>query len=252
MARWSLSWSRGAWLGAAAALALMVVAWAGSLVASAMRQAERRAGKRVVRWLLVGAVLLAAVGLLGAADLLPSSITDRLGSITEDVAVIEEIRTVKVNDANFATVERVAHWWAGWRMWEEHPWTGVGIGNYADAYPLYNLPGWEDALGHAHNFYINMGAEAGTLGLAAYLLFLTCAAWRSPSAAPPPRHRRRGSAAWPWRSLGVLVARIVQDGLDNLWVHGMGVQAALALLLLEPHAPPASTETGESEPASHR
>jgi O-antigen ligase len=224
-----LSWSRGAWLGAAGALVAMAVGLTGSLLASST-MSERAAGVRALRVLLLGGMLVAAVGVLGATDLLPEAITGRLGSITSDLQVVQDIRTVKVTDENFATVERVAHWWAGWRMWEDHPWTGVGIGNYATAYPLYKLAGWDDPLGHAHNFYINMGAEAGTLGLAAYLIFLFAALWQST--------RSLFGAASGWQRdlalaiLGILVARILQDGLDNLWVHAMGVQVALLLGLL--------------------
>jgi O-antigen ligase len=224
-----LSWSRGAWLGAASAVLVMAVALTAALLASAAIS-ERSAGRQALRILLLCGLLAASVGLLGAADLLPVAITDRLGSIPSDFLVVQDIRTVKVTNENFATVERVAHWWAGWRMWEDHPWTGVGIGNYATAYPTYNLAGWEDPLGHAHNFYINMGAEAGTLGLAAYLIFLGAALWQS------ARGLFRATTSWQRALalgiLGILVARIVQDGLDNLWVHAMGVQVALLLGLL--------------------
>lgn len=230
-----LSWSRGAWLGAVAAVAVMLLVWTASLLAS-RETSNRRQGRRALGALLVGAVLLAAVGTLGAADLLPPAVVERLGSITEGLEVLGDVRTVKVTDANFASVERAAHWWAGWRMWEEHPWTGVGIGNYAVAYPLYNLPAWPDPLGHAHNLYINMGAEAGTVGLAAYLIFLVAALWQA------TRSAWRATDAWQrglaLGVLGILVARMVQDGLDNLWVHGMGVQVALLLALLT--APPVS------------
>ena len=227
-----LSWSRGAWLGAVVAVAVMALVWTGSLLAS-KDAPDRRQGRRALSVLLVGTVLLTILGLLGAADLLPPAIADRLGSITEGVEVLGEVRTVKVTDENFASVERAAHWWAGWRMWEDHPWTGVGIGNYAVAYPTYNLPAWPDPLGHAHNFYINLGAEAGTLGLAAYLVFLVAALWQATRIAWGARDAwLRGVALGV---LGILVARIVQDGLDNLWVHSMGVQVALLLALLTSH-----------------
>lgn len=221
------SWSRGAWLGMAIALAVMVVAWTASLLTA--REATRRIwGQRALAALLIGGIFLSAIGLLGAAELLPPVITERLAGITEGLEIVD-VRTVKVTDANFATVERLAHWWAGWRMWEDHPWTGVGIGNYPVAYSRYNLPGWEDPLGHAHNVYINMGAEAGVWGLAAYLIFLLAALIQI------GRALARARCAWLQGTalgiLGVMMAKIVQDGLDNLWVHGMGVQVALLLAL---------------------
>ena len=73
---------------------------------------------------------------------------------------------------NFSTAERLAHWIAGLRMFLAHPILGVGIGNYPDAYPQYFVTIFMDPLGHAHNYYINIAAETGSIGLTAYLLFL--------------------------------------------------------------------------------
>ena len=57
-------------------------------------------------------------------------------------------------------------------MFLTHPLTGVGIGNYPDAYPRYYLTIFVNSLGHAHNYYINIAAETGAIGLTAFLLFL--------------------------------------------------------------------------------
>src|SRR6266852_8595742 len=73
---------------------------------------------------------------------------------------------------DFSTAERVAHWLAGLHMFIDHPVLGVGIGNYPDAYPKYFITIFTDPLGHAHNYYINIAAETGSIGLIAYLLFL--------------------------------------------------------------------------------
>ncbi len=57
-------------------------------------------------------------------------------------------------------------------MFVDHPLTGVGTGNYPDAYPQYFVTIFVNSLGHAHNYYINIAAEIGSIGLTAYLLFL--------------------------------------------------------------------------------
>ncbi len=46
----------------------------------------------------------------------------------------------------------------------------MGLGNYATAYPAVRLLNWPNALGHAHNIYLNALAETGLVGLAAYVL----------------------------------------------------------------------------------
>ena len=57
-------------------------------------------------------------------------------------------------------------------MYFDHPILGVGIGNYPDAYPRYFITIFVDPLGHAHNYYINIAAETGSIGLIVYLLFI--------------------------------------------------------------------------------
>ena len=82
------------------------------------------------------------------------------------------ISLVEPNNADFSTAERLAHWIAGLHMYFDHPILGVGIGNYPDAYPPYHITKFLDPLGHAHNYYINVAAEMGTIGLIVYLCFL--------------------------------------------------------------------------------
>lgn len=83
-----------------------------------------------------------------------------------------QISFVEPTAQDYSTAERLAHWIAGLHMFMDHPVLGVGIGNYADAYPRYFITIFTDPLGHAHNYYINIAAETGLIGLIAFLLFL--------------------------------------------------------------------------------
>ncbi|HVU69839.1 MAG TPA: O-antigen ligase family protein [Ktedonobacteraceae bacterium] len=74
--------------------------------------------------------------------------------------------------ATYSTAERLAHWIAGINMYLTHPVLGVGIGNYPDAYASYYVTIFVNSLGQAHNYYINIAAETGTLGLVIYLFFV--------------------------------------------------------------------------------
>lgn len=74
--------------------------------------------------------------------------------------------------ATYSTAERLAHWIAGINMYLSHPVLGVGIGNYPDAYPNYYVTIFVNSLGQAHNYYINIAAETGTIGLVIYLFFI--------------------------------------------------------------------------------
>jgi O-antigen ligase len=120
----------------------------------------------------------------------------------------------------------MAHWQAALAMWTEHPWLGVGIGNYEPVYPRYALPLWPLPLGHAHNYYLNIAAETGIVGLSAYLFLWLVAlvgAWRA----------TRRAWGWYWGVavgvLGVLVHLSVHNLFDNLFVHSMYLQLAILL-----------------------
>ncbi|MCL4459349.1 MAG: O-antigen ligase family protein [Chloroflexi bacterium] len=209
-----MSLSRGAWLGLAGAVVLM----------SAL------ASRRTFILLLIALLLLAIVLMLGAFNLLPAQLLQRIESITSSLSIFDA-RQVLLTPQNWAVVERMAHWQAAWEMFQTNPLFGVGVGNYVIVYPHYALPGWADPLGHAHNFYLNMAAEAGLLGLGAYLLFVVSCFW----------HAWRVLGRYVVSSdysleratllglLGALAVVSLHNGFDNLYVHGMNVQIAIML-----------------------
>jgi len=61
-------------------------------------------------------------------------------------------------------------------MWLEHPWLGVGIGDFETAYPRYHSFPTDMWVDHAQNDYVEAAAETGLVGalliLAAVALFL--------------------------------------------------------------------------------
>jgi putative inorganic carbon (HCO3(-)) transporter len=234
-----MSWSRGGWVGAAAALVVITLVRSRAALISA-----------IAVGLLVTYLLLA-----GGAQYLPATLVQRVSDFVPYLGGVDVTR-VDVTDANWAVIERMAHWLAAVGMFSDHPWLGVGIGNYAVVYPQYALGRWRAPLGHAHNYYLNIAAEAGIVGLSAYLiLFGACfvQAWRvlqrtRSAVIRGPRHSPASSAAgrgpaldWPrlgyWRgvtlgALGVLVHLSVHNLFDNLFVHSMNVQLGLVLGLL--------------------
>ncbi len=214
----AMSWSRGAWLGLAAAIGVMLVAVAARSGRNAMLG---------VTFLVVLAYLIAA----GGFSLLPPSIVQRFSDFTPYLGVVD-VRGVEITDANFAVLERMAHWQSAIGMWTENPWLGVGIGNYEVLYPNYALPLWPSALGHAHNYYLNIGAEAGLVGLVSYLILWGAALVQSWRAA-----RRGSNLAWgvALGVLGVIVHLSVHSFFDNLYVHSMYLQVAIMLGMIAFH-----------------
>ncbi len=208
-----LSQSRGAWLGATVAGLSLLLLWSPRT-------------RRLLVPLSVGGVFVGALALSG---FLPAAILDRVAQAVEYFGVFD-VRTVEVTSDNWAIVERMAHWQAGWYMFLDHPWLGVGAGNYAAAYPLYFVGSWLEPLGHAHNYYLNMLAELGVVGCGLLLLLLAVA------------FRQLGTGLLQsvamtdsfWRSVlagvvGGLVVFCVHNMFDSLFVHSVNIQIGVLL-----------------------
>lgn len=207
-------------------------AWLGFVVAASVTVAARSA--RAALWFGLLALLGGGLGLLGAFQLLPASLVQRFSeAFGVPIGDAAALAMVEVTDANFAAVERLAHWQAAIDMWRDHLWLGVGFGNYAAVYPAYAVGRWLDPLGHAHNYFLNAGAETGLLGLLAYLGFWVWAvalAWRAIR-----RSRQRSEplqVALAAGSLGIIAHLHVHNLFDNLFVQGMYLHLALILGLI--------------------
>jgi O-antigen ligase len=204
-----MSWSRGAWIGVGAGLVATVVVQS----------------RRAFVLSMIGAAVLAFSIWLSSINIIPNAIAARFSGVEEYLGVFD-VRGVQVDDANFALVERMAHWQAAFAMFQTHPAFGVGFGNYQVVYSDYALPRWSDPLGHAHNYYLNVAAEAGALGLIAYVVLWVAAFKQGWRAVRGSRGLWRGIAAG---LLGVLIALSIQNGFDDLFVHGMHVQVGIIL-----------------------
>jgi putative inorganic carbon (hco3(-)) transporter len=186
-------------------------------------------GARLKRPLLaalaVGVVALAAVA-FGVVDA-PASLEAQLAEYGDI-----DVRDTYLTPINFSTVERIAHWQAALAMIRAHPWLGVGLGGYETAYATYRNLVWVNALGHAHNMYLNVFAETGALGLSAYVLWwgaTLVATWRQ---ARRPWRERGGAALF---ALGLLGAWAHVSGhhiFDNLYVANMHMTIGVLLGLL--------------------
>ena len=210
-----LSLSRGAWLGTVFAFMVMVALWN---------------WRRVALLLLLALVAAAGMALAGGQALTIFSFALERSTGFLSYFTFGDVRGVVPTPETWALIERLAHWQAAWEMFADHPWLGVGIGNYAAAYPSYALPLWEDPLGHAHNYYLNILAETGSVGLVSYLALVVGTfwlAWRSWTVA---KGFRRAVAVG---ALGLLVAFSVHSLFDNLYVQGMNIHLGMVLGVVE-------------------
>jgi putative inorganic carbon (HCO3(-)) transporter len=203
------SWSRGAWIGFAAAVAAMAFAL-----------------PRKTRWGVLVVIVLAVAGVgLYAAGLMPASVEARLTDFAE-YARFEDVRGVGINDANYAVIERQAHWQAALEMWRYNFWTGVGFGCYEPAYRDFALINWPIALGHAHNYYLNIAAETGLIGLVAYVVLWGAVFWQT------WRATRRASGLLRGLAIGLLgtwTHLSVHHLFDNLYVNNVHLYVGVLL-----------------------
>lgn len=183
-----------------------------------------------VRQLIIGATGgLLLLLLLGGGGLLPPAVVQRATSLIGNMRLFDA-RGADITPANFAIVERMAHLQAAWHMLQRYPLLGVGPGNYTIAYETppgpdqspINIRPWYESRGHAHNYYLHIAAEAGLLGLCAYLLLIGTLALQALRAL-------RMARGWLWRGVAVgavgVVATVAFHNLfEQLHVLNMGLQ----------------------------
>ncbi|RMF39768.1 MAG: O-antigen ligase domain-containing protein, partial [Planctomycetota bacterium] len=130
---WLLTRSRGAWLGTALAASL-IGAWYWS-------RTRWASGGKDWGWQVVGAVaglLLVAVG---------------------GVVVLMQRDFLVLSEAPKSLIYRWEYWQATWRMILDHPWFGVGLGNFQNYYPYYKLPTASEEVADPHNWMLDLAAS---------------------------------------------------------------------------------------------
>ncbi len=214
------SWSRGGWMGFAAALGVMVAAF---LFAEGDLPRSSDGGRR--RWWAALGTLAVALSAPTLWTHLPASLRDRLTGFLAYTR-FQDVRGLPINAQNYAVMERMAHWQAALGMWRDHFWLGVGLGCYEAAYGDYRLINWPIALGHAHNIYLTLLAETGLFGLVSYLVLFAQLLFRLARTLPRLAQRERALAVG---LLGAWSHFLVHNLVDSLMVNG--VQMVLGLLL---------------------
>jgi O-antigen ligase len=227
----ALSFSRGGWLATAAALVMMIVLM----------------GRRVIVT-TVTAVLATTVGLVvTGGGAVVSIFGERITQLIEQIQ-FTDVRGVPVTSENFATIERMSHWQTAIAMWDQHPWLGIGVGNFDARFREFAVhPSFINSQGHAHNYYLHVLAETGMLGLSLYLLLLGFALWTGFRAfrARDPLAQAIGIGA-----LGLTVALVVHNVFENLHVLNINVQIVAIWALA--HVATRWTPDGERPTAKRR
>ncbi|HST03448.1 MAG TPA: O-antigen ligase family protein [Chloroflexia bacterium] len=212
------SLSRGAWIGLAFGVLVMVLSLG-------------QRAKGAITGLLAALIILAGLTGLNAV---PPVIADRFTQLTSQLQIFDP-RGITPNPDNYALVERMVHWMVAGNMFLSSPIVGVGIGNFNTLFNKFGVQGWPYSRGHAHNYYLNLLAEVGIVGLTGYLIMIIT------TFAVAYRALRRVRARKDLYgemivigALGVLATFVTHNFFENLHALNMGIQwgAALALFTL--------------------
>ena len=71
-------------------------------------------------------------------------------------------------------------------MIKDHPWLGVGPGNFQDYYTQYKLPTASEEIRDPHNFLLEVWATSGSFALVALCVALLVCGWRTLRSAGGP------------------------------------------------------------------
>ena len=187
---------RGRWRwGALALLALLLPALAGSYTRSAWL-GYLAATALIVAFTRARRLAFLAAGVAALVAILPSGYRERALSVFDP--------------SNPWNVQRVHMWEAGWRMFRDHPWTGVGLQDLHPLYERYKTAGATEPAGHLHSVYVHVGATMGAVGFLA-LVWLFAGLWRAAS---------RGLRG-PRGGLGAAIPLGVSAGVFGFFVSGL-------------------------------
>ena len=128
---------------------------------------------------LVGGVLSMAL-IKGKKVLIPTlaGMVFLGGLIILTQPTIRERITDAVDISNPSSGTRIRLWQTSWRMVKDRPLLGVGLGNFKRFFNQYKVTGHYDSISHSHNDLLNVGVNAGLLGVLGFL-WIWWAFWRS-------------------------------------------------------------------------
>jgi len=108
---------------------------------------------------------------------------------------------------------RWQYWAASARMYADHPWTGIGLGNFSNHYPHYKPAPALESVSDPHNILLSLLTQCGPLGLLGFFAMVFVPLWRLAAPAgelPLPESRHSPS---PFRKPALLMLFVVSGAL---------------------------------------
>lgn len=188
---------------------------------------EESAVVRVLGIALIVASLIAAVLWLGG---------QRLASKMEE-------QNFSQNTINGETRQEI--WHSTWQLIKQHPWKGVGFGNYFLAIPQYHVGSGKIRLEQAHNDYLELLASGGIPACALAAWFLLMVLWRARSSLRSTDVYRRAACLGALAAiLDVSVHSLVDFGLQ---LTGIAVVFAASIAIVAVKTPNSEAKSVDEE-----
>ncbi len=108
---------------------------------------------------------------------------------------------------------RWQYWHAAAQMYADHPFTGVGPGNFAHFYPHYKPAAAPETVADPHNFVLTILTQYGPAGLIAFLAMIFLPLWTASSPAPASRSPQVQQPEPSFKKLAIVLAIIVSATL---------------------------------------
>jgi hypothetical protein len=121
---------------------------------------------------------------------------------------------------------RWQYWEAAGRMYANHPFTGVGPGNFASHYPHYKPPAALESVADPHNFTLSFLTQYGPLGLLGFLVMVFAPLSRCVTSCFHCRSDAEDTAGLPSKRLALAALGIVASCL--LFLRPMLIPASAA------------------------
>ncbi len=157
------------------------------------------------------AVAASVAAIVLALPLLPGGYVDRLGQLAEALPGVSQGRT---GEASLSS--RLSALLAGQQMALDHPFLGVGAGQFPERYREYSLGlGVDNAQGGVapHNMYVEVAAETGYAGVLSWGALLGVSLWRLGRGREALRRAGRLHHADLVEDLGLALAGYLLGGL---------------------------------------
>jgi hypothetical protein len=84
---------------------------------------------------------------------------------------------------------RWRYWVGSWRLFERHPWLGVGWDNFGQHYLHFRLPIASEEIKDPHNFFVRFLTELGAVGAALAVVWMARLWWELTRPTQPPAPR---------------------------------------------------------------